>query len=133
MAEGLARHLARERGLDLGFMSAGVIARNGMPATDHARAVLAEKGIDISAHQARRLDAEIIAKADIIIALEEEHRLAVREFPESSLKPLRLLSEWAGEPELGPGIEDPIGGAREEYRETADEIEAYLKRALDNL
>jgi len=114
-------------------MSAGVIARRGMPATDHARRVLAEKDIDISAHRARRLDGQIIAGADIIIALEEEHRLAIREHPESKLKPLRLLSEWAGEPELGPGVDDPIGGSRGEYRETAAEIESYIERALDRI
>ena len=37
MAEGLARHLARARGLDLSFSSAGVAAPEGHPASEFAR------------------------------------------------------------------------------------------------
>ncbi len=71
--------------------------------------------------------------ADIIVAMEEEHRLAVGEFPLSALKQVHLLSEWAGEARLGPGIDDPIGGSRGDYEKTAVEIEAYIERALDRL
>jgi protein-tyrosine-phosphatase len=133
MAEGLARHLARERGLVASFSSAGVMARNGLPPSEHGVAVLAERGIDISSIRSRPLSGKLIDEADLIIALEEEHRLAVRDFPEAAGKTVKLLSEWAGEPELGPGVDDPIGGERSEYESTAEEIEAYIKRALERL
>ncbi len=133
MAEGLARHHAARRGLDLDCGSAGLIARRGHPASANGVLVLAERGVDISGHGARRLDAELVSWADVVVAMEEEHRLAVGDFPVSALKEVHLLSEWAGEARLGPGIDDPIGGSRGDYEKTASEIEAYIERALDKL
>ncbi len=133
MAEGLARHHALQCGLALSCASVGLIARDGMPATEHGVKILRAKGIDISGHRARRLGAAEIAWADVIVAMEEEHRLAVREFPEAKAKSVVLLSEWAGEPPMGPGVADPIGGSAADYAETADEIESYIERALARL
>ncbi len=133
MAEGLARHHAARRGLDLECGSAGLIARRGHAASENGILVMAERGVEIGQHAARRLSAELVDWADIIVAMEEEHRLAVGEFPLSALKQVHLLSEWAGEARLGPGIDDPIGGSRGDYEKTAVEIEAYIERALDRL
>ncbi len=133
MAEGLARHHAARRGLDLECGSAGLIARRGHAASENGILVMAERGVEIGRHAARRLSAELVDWADIIVAMEEEHRLAVGEFPLSALKQVHLLSEWAGEARLGPGIDDPIGGSRGDYEKTAVEIEAYIERALDRL
>lgn len=133
MAEGLARHHALRRGLRLAFGSAGLIARKGDPASENAVLALRERGVDIAAHAARRLDADLVDWADVVVAMEEEHRLAVRDYPAAALKAVHLLSEWAGEAALGPGIDDPIGGSLAEYTRTADEIEAYIERALDEL
>jgi protein-tyrosine phosphatase len=133
MAEGLARHHAAQRGLALHCASVGLIAKNGMPATEHGVAVLRARGVDITGHRARRLSGEAVAQADLVVAMEEEHRLAVRELPEAQAKPVLLLSEWAGEPALGPGVEDPIGGSVADYVKTADEIERYIERALARL
>jgi len=133
MAEGLARAMARARGLDWRIASAGVLARDGLPPTDHAVSVLAERGIAVGGIRSHRLRGAMIAEADLIIAMEEEHRLAIRDFPESRGKTVLLLSEWAGEPHLGPGVDDPIGGSRSDYEKTANEIESYIKRALERL
>lgn len=133
MAEGLARHHAERLGLDLDCASAGVIGRRGHPASEHGVRVLAERGVDIRGHGARRLSNERVEWADVIVCMEEEHRLAVSDFPAASLESVHLLSEWAGEARLGPGVDDPIGGSREEYARTADEIEAYILRALELL
>ncbi len=133
MAEGLARHHAARRGLDLDCGSTGLIARNGHPASENGVLALRGRGIDISGHGARRLDANLVSWADVIVAMEEEHRLAVGDYPAAALKAVHLLSEWAGEPPLGPGIDDPIGGTLDEYEKTAAEIEVYIERALDRL
>jgi protein-tyrosine phosphatase len=121
------------RGLEFFFSSAGVMARDGLPPTEHGASVMAERGIDIRGIRSRRLSGVMIAEADWIVAMEEEHRLAIMDFPEAAGKPVELLSEWAGEPHLGPGIEDPIGGSRGDYEKTAGEIESYIKRALARL
>jgi len=133
MAEGLARHLARARGLDLSFSSAGIAAPEGHPASEFARAALAARGVDIGAHRSRRLRPAILAETDLVVVMEEEHRLAVREMPEAALLPVLLLSEWAGEPPLGPGVDDPIGGDGDDYEAAATIIETYIQRALDGL
>jgi protein-tyrosine-phosphatase len=65
-AEGLARRLAAERGLDVEFASAGEKARDGDPCPPDAVAVAAEYGVDLSAHRARRLNAD---KADKVVPL----------------------------------------------------------------
>ncbi|MBM4118593.1 low molecular weight protein arginine phosphatase [bacterium] len=133
MAEGLARHHAVRRGIPLSCASAGVGARSDLPASENGVQALRAKGVDIAEHRSQRIDGAQIEWADLIVAMEEEHRLAVREIPESTGKSVVLLSEWAGERPLGPGITDPIGGSPAEYARTADEIEGYIKRALARL
>jgi protein-tyrosine-phosphatase len=54
-AEGLARRLAAERGLDVEFASAGEIALDGDRCPPDAVAVAKEYGVDLSSHRARRL------------------------------------------------------------------------------
>jgi protein-tyrosine-phosphatase len=133
MAMGLARKHADSTGLDLAFSSAGVMTRNGLPASEHAVGVMGEQAIDIGAHRSRLLSAGILKEADLVVAMEEEHRLAIREFPESAMVRIPLLSEWGGEEAPGPGIDDPIGGSRKDYRKSAKTIESYIVRALESL
>src|SRR5205085_8557845 len=57
-AEGLARRLASERGLDIEFESAGEIAYEGSPCTPDALAAARLHGVDLSAHRPRRLTPE---------------------------------------------------------------------------
>jgi protein-tyrosine-phosphatase len=65
-AEGLARRLAAERGLDVEFESAGEKARDGDRCPPDAVAVAKEYGVDLSTHEARRLTAD---KADKVVPL----------------------------------------------------------------
>jgi protein-tyrosine-phosphatase len=65
-AEGLARRLAAERGLDVEFASAGEIALDGDRCPPDAVAVAREYGVDLSSHRARRLTTD---KADKVVPL----------------------------------------------------------------
>ena len=130
MAEGLARHMLAELGLDVVVSSAGVNAPMGRPASTHGMEILLAKGIDIGSHRSRQLTGRILAEVDLVVALEEEHRLAIMDMPSAVFHEVLLLSEWAGEAHLGPGVDDPYGGSREEYEATAGEIETYIRRAL---
>ena len=65
-AEGLARRLAAERGLDVEFASAGEIALDGDRCPPDAVAVAKEYGVDLSPHRARRLTTD---KADKVVPL----------------------------------------------------------------
>ena len=57
-AEGLARRLAAERGLDVEFASAGEIALDGDRCPGDAVVAAKEHGVDLSSHRARRLTVE---------------------------------------------------------------------------
>jgi protein-tyrosine-phosphatase len=65
-AEGLARRLAAQRGLDVEFASAGEIALDGDRCPPDAVAVAKEYGVDLSSHRARRLTTD---KADKVVPL----------------------------------------------------------------
>jgi protein-tyrosine-phosphatase len=65
-AEGLARRLAAERGLDVEFASAGEIALDGDRCPPDAVAVAKEYGVELSSHRARRLTTD---DADKVVPL----------------------------------------------------------------
>jgi protein-tyrosine-phosphatase len=75
MAEGLLRHRLAAQGLAAVVSSAGFRSA-GVPATDDAVIVMAERGIDIGQHRSRKADVELLAEADLVLAMA---RLHVRE------------------------------------------------------
>jgi protein-tyrosine phosphatase len=116
MAEHLMRAGLTERGLD-GFevASAGTHGLVGEPVFTHAGTELSGRGIDHSAFQARRLAAELVAEADLVLTSTREHRAAaVTLVPRAASKSFtlrefdRLLSavDPAGLPD------DPVERAR---------------------
>lgn len=72
MAEALLRRRLDGVGHDVHVASAGLLA-GGAPATDHARATMAARNLDLSQHASRRLDEPMIADADLIVAMTREH------------------------------------------------------------
>ncbi len=79
LAEGILRRALQDR---LGeeapsVASAGVAGWEGSPATAESVEAARELGIDIAGHVARRLTPEMIARADLILAMAEEHRRTV--------------------------------------------------------
>ncbi len=76
MAEALFR--ARFRGRPgLTAASAGISALAGHPADPIAVELMAERDIDLSAHRARQLTAELIGGFDLVLTMEDGHRRAV--------------------------------------------------------
>jgi protein-tyrosine phosphatase len=77
MAEHLLRAGLAARGVEgVEVSSAGTHGLVGEPVQEHAAAVLAERGIDHSAFCARRLDADLVAGADLVLGASREHRAA---------------------------------------------------------
>jgi protein-tyrosine phosphatase len=72
MAEGLLRRLFRNAGLGVAVRSAGLM-RGGMPATPDAVATMAERGVDISAHRSRQLDADLARTTPLIVGMARHH------------------------------------------------------------
>lgn len=122
MAEAIARELlatGRMDGVadDTFFASAGIAADDGAPYTDKAVEILRRRGVRHEG-SSKPLTAEMIRKADLILALTDRHRLAA-------------IALVAGETahaakivRLDPlhDIDDPFGGSIEAYDEIADQL-----------
>ena len=132
MAEGLLRHMLSLRGLNaINVRSAGTHAMDGRPAEPHAVAAAREMGVDISAHVARSLDPEMVARAALILVMEQGHAdLIARVLPSArQAQTLRLLAAF------GPGedireIEDPYGQPLDAYRDCARLMQICLDGVL---
>ncbi|HEX5950468.1 MAG TPA: protein-tyrosine-phosphatase [Actinomycetota bacterium] len=76
IAEGMLRRGSRSRfGDDApSVASAGTAGWEGSPAMPESVAAAAERGVDIGGHVARRLVAEHVRAADLVIAMAAEHR-----------------------------------------------------------
>lgn len=114
MAEGLANHLGGDRAFaqSAGTYPVGVNA--------HARAVLGERGIDISHHYSKGID-DVVGPFDLVITLCDS---AAAECPAAFL---------GGQPHQHWSTPDPsfvAGGpetVRESFRETRDRLERQIR------
>lgn len=140
MAEALARQQAKVFAPDggLNFVSAGLAASPGQLASVQAVETMRGSGIDITAHQARQVSAEMVQKADVILTMTNQHKITLLvRFPEAAGR-LFTLAEYAGDGERpggnGPGdIRDPYGQPVEVYRRCADEMLALIDKALHKM
>lgn len=125
MAEGLIRARLEAEGLAgaVTVTSAGTWAMPDSPASAHAVAAMAERGIDLSDHLSRTVHAPLLAEADLVLAMTDGHRQAMEaEFPDARGK-VRLLAGLAG----GTwDVADPVGGSLDDYRATASELERLI-------
>ena len=108
----MAEHLLRARGVEAS--SAGTdVAMPGEPMAGHALVALAERGIDGSAHRARRLTKELVEQADAVLALTAAHGDAVRALVPDA--PVTVLD-----------VPDPYGGTIADYRACLAALEGAL-------
>ena len=132
MAAALLRDMIRSHGHEgrLRVSSTGIWAVEGQPATAEAQRVMQERGLDISSHRAHNLTPADVARADLIVAMERSVAEAIIiETPEAARK-VRTLGQLADDPR---DVEDPIGQPIEEYRYTADVLQAMLQRAYGRI
>lgn len=146
MAEGIFK-AALESDEDLSgkytVSSAGISAFDGDPASLNARIVLNECwNIDISSHKAKRLDANDIENAFLILTMTRSHKKAIcSAFPQIESK-VFTLKEYA----YGLGFEksmedydyslditDPYGMPLEVYRKCAEEIKDAADKVIEKL
>jgi protein-tyrosine phosphatase len=79
VAEGLLRDALAERFAEETppVSSAGTIGWEGSAATPESVEAAGERGCDIAGHTARRLTAEMVDDADLVVAMAREHRAEV--------------------------------------------------------
>jgi protein-tyrosine-phosphatase/tRNA A37 threonylcarbamoyladenosine synthetase subunit TsaC/SUA5/YrdC len=136
MAEGLFRSLLCQRleceGEDLirrGYMvsSAGVAAFPGAPASPETLDILREEGIDLTDHTSQPVTEQLVAWADMILAMTSRHHSAVTgAFPQSASKVEKICVD-------GYDIPDPIGRDYSVYAECRDQIRQCLEHWLNRV
>ncbi|MGH9051386.1 MAG: hypothetical protein ACRDY4_16765 [Acidimicrobiia bacterium] len=72
MAAEIFRRRLCERGATATIGSAGLLEPD-LPAVEGARQALAGRGLDASGHLSRRVDAELVRAADLVLGLERRH------------------------------------------------------------
>jgi len=136
IAEGLLKKkLYPDYGSLLKVKSAGTLGINGNPATLHAIAVAKENGVDISNHVSRGVTEQLMAEADLVIAMAEHHKEYLdRHFPryQENVFLLKLFGLKGDKPEK-INIKDPIGENLSFYRRVLSEIDRELDRAVPQI
>lgn len=133
MAAVIARAGAARRQVEVEVHSAGLMAGPGMPAAEHARAVAAAHGLDLSSHRARTVTPDLLALADLVLGMTARHVDAVR--VASPGADVRLVTDFLPEdhPLAGVPMGDPFGGDLAEYEQTWDELETAIEALLEQL
>jgi protein-tyrosine-phosphatase len=132
LAEAIARKIAIERGLtDVEATSAGTSAHEGSPASDGSLLVGMERNMDLGSHSAQTLSRDLVREADLILAMGPHHLERIEALGGSGKA--YLLADFASRGASARAISDPIGAELGVYRETADELEAEIRRVLDRI
>lgn len=72
MAEALTRHALGARGIDVSVASCGML-ESGRSAPREVQAVMADRGLDVSAHLSRQMTPAIVKHASLILGMERQH------------------------------------------------------------
>ncbi len=132
MAAALFNAHARRVGEDQLYQaeSAGTWALENQPASGHAITVMAQRGIDTSAHRGRTVTREMLASAAAVIMMARSHYEALAsEFPAFRRK-MHVMSELKGH---SFDIDDPYGGTLEEYAMCAHELEELIESGYEKI
>lgn len=114
---------------DLDVSSAGIGALDGRPMDPTALAVLEAHGLDGSAHVARRLDDALIARADLILGMEQVHVASIVRHAPHATGRIFLLDKWG----QGRDIPDPFRQQRPAFEHVYTMIDAAVQAWLPYL
>lgn len=130
IAAALLRRLAAQHDLPWRVESAGVVGHDGEPAEPEARDTLAHLSLDIGDHRARTVTPELLAVADVLLAIDSGTARVLRaRFPGES-RLIYSLGDLAGRQRDVP---DPFRMQIGAWIAYARELEALLEAALPRL
>jgi RpiB/LacA/LacB family sugar-phosphate isomerase len=133
MAEGLFRHLTKDRG-EFRVLSAGVGAVSGMRPSAHAINAMQELGIDISQQRSRALTTGLIREADLVFGMTQGHVDSIALMHPEAIEKTFLLRHFEEEvPRYERDIADPIGAPFEIYQVCRDQIHRAIIAMLNHI
>lgn len=127
----MRRELEARPELHAAVSSAGTGAWEGAPASEGAYLVAIEHGLDLSGHRARLLTRDLVRTADLILTMARHHRVRVHELGGEGRT--NLLGAYAGLAGPDAEVSDPFGSDIEVYRETYEELQQLVSRAVERL
>ena len=129
MAQGLLKKVLKEKNRDdVEVLSAGVMAINGMGVTPETRELLAQEGIDVSAHRAQRLTRQMVDASDFILVMSRGQEEAVLALAPVAKNRLFLLKEFAKISDENMDVDDPIGRGHDFYSRVLYVIRQAVER-----
>ena len=131
LAEVIARQVLAE--VSAGFSSAGLQARPGLPASPEAQTVARERGLDLSGHRSRRVEAQGLVRCSWAIGMTWDQVRRLKDLrPDAAAVRIGLLGlpgvaldRDVPEP-AGVEVIDPFGAGLGRYRAAAGLIERLL-------
>lgn len=123
MGAGILKILLDARGIPAQVSSAGLFAVDGSPASPMAIEAMAERGIDLSSHRARRVNVQILMEATHVLGINANHvETLLSQYPEQTCR-IRAFPL--------PDIPDPYGFGLDTYRIVRDLLFDWCYRLLD--
>jgi protein-tyrosine-phosphatase len=149
MAEGILKKMLKENksqdpefGLDnFEVNSAGISTLDGAPPSLFAMEVAKARNVDLTQHRSRQLNKQILKKADLVLAMSDEHLEHIRKMDKKTLEKTYLLKTFpqnhsASNEDKREGvlyIKDPIGGTMDDYNQCFLEMEKEIRRVFHEL
>jgi protein-tyrosine-phosphatase len=107
--------------------SAGTSALEGQPASSGTVQVARARGMDLSAHRARRVTASLVRDADFVFVMEPLHRKALEALG-APMERVHVISDYPAPGEPGLPVSDPYGASSEAYEECWRRIRLHVSR-----
>lgn len=112
-------------------LSAGLRTVDGLPASPQAIEAMATEGLDISKHQSRQLQPELILSADYVLAMTAAQRDYLQDKYPDKTPSIYTISEFAGKG--NQDIADPFGQGPAAYQECAQQLKGLLPGVVHTL
>jgi len=111
--------------------SAGLGALVGHPAHPEAQKIMAEQGLDITAHQGRQLTRELALGSELILVMDEPQKATCEAMAPATRGRVFLLGHWL--PEAERAILDPIHYNTQVHHQVHDHIQRAVAAWLTRL
>jgi protein-tyrosine phosphatase len=137
LAEGVFRHLARQRGMDRRFQidSAGTSSEHeGDPPDERSAAVARRRGIELSG-RSRPLRASDLQSFDYVIVMDVRNQAAVQRLAArgNARASVRLMREFDLQANGDLDVPDPYYGGTRGFEDVHDILERACARLLDEI
>jgi len=130
MAEGIAKKIVDEKGLDYTIISRGTkIDPEEVVANPKSIEVMQSQSIDIADHESNMITEEDLKNATLVLTMTDSHKKGLLELFPSAEPYTFTLTEYATGEE--GDISDPWGKEMEEYIKTAEQLNTLIPQAID--